>query len=262
MDIQLITTLILCATHCMVIFGQTESTGNAGRHFGTEENRHSVIAKGESIISPTRFPETGQFILHNATDPYPEIRGFGLSVPDLSFIPYQTSIFGWQGGDLIATGGSVSYTGLMRVDNGSIGIYQSIGNLHLYAGATANKYGWYNGLQTQFGLNGSVSYRFSPKLSMTLYGTYYFGNPPKMANGMPMPPSMLGYYGYTKFGGYADYTVNDRFGIQVGGQAVKRTYSNKYEFEPIATPYVKVGRKKKWGIGLPVGQILYGILKK
>jgi hypothetical protein len=43
----------------------------------------------------------------------------------------------------------------------------------------------------------------------------------------------------------------------MGGQIIRRTYSNTYELEPIATPYIKVGKgKKKIGIGLPVGQIV------
>ena len=36
-----------------------------------------------------------------------------------------------------------------------------------------------------------------------------------------------------------------------------------YEMEPILTPYINVGHgKKKIGIGLPVGQIIYGIFGK
>ena len=60
----------------------------------------------------------------------------------------------------------------------------------------------------------------------------------------------------------SDYKVTEHIGVQVGGQIVKRTYSNRYEADPIATPYIMVGRKKKIGIGLPVGQILQGFLGK
>ncbi|WP_301886188.1 hypothetical protein [Bacteroides congonensis] len=98
--------------------------------------------------------------------------------------------------------------------------------------------------------------------SATIYAIYYLSKPPFMANGMPLPPSMLGYYGYTRFGCNVDYKVTEHIGVQVGGQIVKRTYSNRYEADPIATPYIMVGRKKKIGIGLPVGQILQGFLGK
>lgn len=49
----------------------------------------------------------------------------------------------------------------------------------------------------------------------------------------------------------------------MGGQIVKRTYNNIYEAEPIATPYIKVGKgKKKICIGLPLGQILNGLFNR
>ena len=72
---------------------------------------------------------------------------------------------------------------------------------------------------------------------------------------------MLGYYDVSGFGGYVNYKATEHFGILVGGQAVERHGPrNYYEVEPIATPYVNIGRgKKKVGIGLPVGQIIYGL---
>ena len=84
---------------------------------------------------------------------------------------------------------------------------------------------------------------------------------PVMPDGSPMPPSMLGYYDVSRFGGYVNYKVSEHFGILVGGQAVERHGPrNYYEVEPIATPYVNIGSgKKKVGIGLPVGQIIYGL---
>lgn len=87
---------------------------------------------------------------------------------------------------------------------------------------------------------------------------------PTMPDGSPMPPSMIGYYDVSRFGGYMNYKASERFGIQVGGQAVERMGErNRYEIEPIATPYVNVGKgKKKIGIGLPVGQILNGLLRR
>lgn len=183
-------------------------------------------------------------------------------VPNSYFTPERAGLFSWNNGGIFISGRTVAYPGLMTVDNGALGLYQSFGNLNFSLSATANKYGWYQGLSTQYGLNGNLNYHFTPKLSATFYAIYYLSKPPFMANGMPMPPSMLGYYGYTRFGGYVDYKVNERIGVQFGGQIVKRTYSNRYEAEPIATPYITVGRKKKIGIGLPVGQILQGFFGK
>ena len=183
-------------------------------------------------------------------------------LPNVCLTPERSGLYIWNNGGIFISGRTVVYPGLMTVDNGALGLYQSFGNLNFSLGATANKYGWYQGLSTQYGLNGNLNYHFTPQLSATIYAIYYLSKPPFMANGMPMPPSMLGYYGYTRFGGYVDYKVNERIGVQFGGQIVKRTYSNRYEAEPIATPYIMVGRKKKIGIGLPVGQILQGFFGK
>lgn len=183
-------------------------------------------------------------------------------LPNVCLTSERSGLYIWNNGGIFISGRTVAYPGLMTVDNGALGLYQSFGNLNFSLGATANKYGWYQGLSTQYGLNGNLNYHFTPKLSATFYAIYYLSKPPFMANGMPLPPSMLGYYGYTRFGGYVDYKVNERIGVQFGGQIVKRTYSNRYEAEPIATPYITVGRKKKIGIGLPVGQILQGFFGK
>lgn len=175
----------------------------------------------------------------------------------------QNNLFKWHNGEIAISGQSTPYPGMMQVDTGSIWTTQSIGNFRVCVGAIANKYGWYNGLKTQYGLAGTIEYQISPKLSFRIYGRYYFGANPRLINGMYLPPSMLGYYDYTKIGGYLNYNANNRFGIQLGGQIVKRTYNNIYEVEPIATPYIKVGKgKKKIGIGLPVGQILNGLFNR
>ncbi len=81
-----------------------------------------------------------------------------------------------------------------------------------------------------------------------------------MANGMPMPPSMMGYYGRSTYGGYLDYRINEHWGVQTGVQTVQQVGTGKYEAEPIVTPYYKIN--KKVAIGLPVGQILYHVLKR
>lgn len=194
---------------------------------------------------------------------YRMVKPLELNVPELSFTPGQATIFSWRTGEVIATGGRAVYPGLMQIDSGSIGLYQRAGNFSLYAGGIVNKYGYFRGLHTQYGLNGSITYSFSPKVSFTAFGTYYFGKPPIMGGNLPMPPAMVGFYGVSKFGGYVNYDAGERVGVLVGGQAVQQVGTQKYEPEPIFTPYFKVGNgKKKVVIGLPVGQILHGILKR
>lgn len=160
----------------------------------------------------------------------------------------------WKNATFIATGDIRDFPGLMQIHSGTIGINQNIGNLSLYAGAVANKYGYFNGLTTQYGVNGNIRYQFTPNLSFTAFGTYYFGRP----NGFPMIPAMIGNYGVSTFGGYMSYQFNETFGINVGAQTVQQFGTNRYYVEPIVTPTVKLGKVR---VGLPVGQILHGIIR-
>ncbi|MDE6178234.1 MAG: hypothetical protein K2F86_03610 [Duncaniella sp.] len=155
-----------------------------------------------------------------------------LNLPSFSIIPGQASLYSWSGGAIVASGG------------------------------IANKYGYPFGVHTQYGINGAITYQLSPKVSLTAFGTYYFGQPPAMCGGLPMPPAMIGYYGASKFGGYVDYSGGEHIGVMVGGQAVQQVRTKRYELEPIVTPYIKIGEgKKKVIIGLPVSQVIYGIMK-
>lgn len=170
-------------------------------------------------------------------------------------------MFSWKSGAVIVSGNSAQLPGMMAVDNGSIDVYQAAGNFTFNAGATATKYGYFRGLHTQYGVHGSATYRFSPALSAVVFGSYYFGRPPVLGNGLPMTPAMLGYYNRNSFGGYADVAINEMFGVHVGAQMVQRTGTMRYEAEPIVSPYIRAGRKKNIKIELPVGQIMYNVLK-
>lgn len=168
--------------------------------------------------------------------------------PGMAIIPL------WKNAQFIATGDIQIMPGLMEIHSGTIGVNQNIGNLSIYMGGIANKYGYFNGLHTQYGVFGNLQYQFSPKLSFTAFGTYYFGRP----KGFPLLPSMIGYYGVSNFGGYMSYQLNETFGVDVGAQAVQQFGTNRYRVEPIVTPTVKLGKVK---LGLPVGQILHGIIR-
>lgn len=169
-------------------------------------------------------------------------------------LPGMTLIPLWNNAQLIATGDIRVMPGLMQIHSGTIGINQNIGNLSLYMGAVANKYGYFNGLHTQYGVSGNLQYNISQKLSFTAFGTYYFGRP----KAYPLLPSMVGYYNTSNFGGYMTYQFNETFGVDVGAQAVQQFGTNRYRVEPIVTPTVKVGKVR---FGLPVGQIFHGIIR-
>ncbi len=188
---------------------------------------------------------------------YPGGNPYAVEMPALSFNPGQATLMAWHGGAVTAIGGTTVYPGLMKVDSGAFGVTQQAGRFTLSLGASATKYGYFRGVHTQYGVTGSLSYLISPRLSLTVFGNYYFGRPPVMGGGLPMSPAMTGGYNASTFGGHFDYGINEHFGVQVGAQTVQQVGTNRYRVEPIVTPYIKVG---KVGIGLPVGQIVNGLV--
>lgn len=226
----------------------------------------------DSVKISLNYPSVGYF--GTAAKFYSNITQDTYCCPSISFyrtIPllytYPTSIYPGMiyNAENFSVLGSVvanDYPGLMMKNTGSVGV--SLGNdkLNLYVGGIVNKYAFYGGSLRQLGVNGRFTYQFSSPWTFTAFAYYYGRNQmPIMPDGSPMPPSMFGYYDVSRFGGYINYSPSERFGIQVGGQVVERiSGQNHYEVEPIATPYINVGRgKRKIGIGLPVGQILNGI---
>ena len=185
-----------------------------------------------------------------------------LTMPDLSFSPGVARIYSWSGGYVSASGSVTPFPGLLEIESGAIALIQYIGNLSFHAGGIVNKYGYFRGLNTQYGITGNVSYHLTPRLSLTAFGTYCFGQPPHMPDGKPMSPAMVGYYRQSQFGASVDYQVTDCFGVETGAQAIQRIGTGRYEMEPIVTPYIQTRGRKKVRIGLPVGQILHHIIKK
>ncbi|MDE6577266.1 MAG: hypothetical protein K2K58_03745 [Muribaculaceae bacterium] len=164
----------------------------------------------------------------------------------------------WRAGAFVASGNTLAMPGLMRIESGNIGLTQSIGNFSMYLGGEANKYGYFNSLHTQYGVTGFMEYQFNPRLSVSVFGSYYFGGTPLMRNGVVIPPSMMGYYNVSSFGGTVNYQINETFGLNVGAKYEQQFGTNRYRFSPIVTPTVKIGKVK---IGLPVGEILYDYVK-
>lgn len=169
----------------------------------------------------------------------------------------------WKNGGVMVSGGRESLPGLMGIERGEAGIYQQAGRFSFYAGGIVNKYGSFQGLQTQWGMRGNLSYMISSDLTISAFGEYYSNGAPRTGPGLPFPPSIVGYYGYTKFGAKLDYSINDRWGVETGMQMVQPTGMRSIEAEPIVTPYYKLGSgKHKVKIGLPVGQILYHMIRR
>ena len=166
-------------------------------------------------------------------------------------VPGVAPIASWNGGGFYASGGTASHLGMMNQAFGRLNFSQRFGRFSLTAFVAAEKYGYFRGLQTQYGFGGSMSYRFSDHWSMTLFGEYYSG-----AN--PLNPAQAGYFNAPRFGGYVSYDANEHWGVSVGAQSERSIMTNSWETRPIVMPYYKIGEAK---IGVDVGGILYEVLK-
>lgn len=179
------------------------------------------------------------------------------------YTPGEAVPVAWQGGGVVASGSVDALHGMMAVESGRLGIAQQFGPLSLYAGGVANKYGFYRGLQTQYGLEARASYQLTPQLALVAAGSYY-GNPsiPLMGPGVPLPPSMMGYYGSTQLRLTADYQINSWFGVEAGARVDRSFGSGSYMAAPVVTPYFSFGEgSSKVKLGIPVGEIVYNILR-
>lgn len=228
----------------------TQFSANDSALYG---NYHNVCIYRPDNFIPYRTFAFPQYITDNLMQPIPAFHYTYVS-PGVIY-----------NNDNLQISGNVdiaAYPGMMNKATGTLGVSVQNEKLSFYVGGIVNKYSFYSGLIRQPGIHGSFTYRFSSPLSFTAYAYYYGRNAmPMMPDGSPMPPSMLGYYDVSRFGGYLNYRATEKLGILMGGQMVERHGPrNYYEVEPIATPYINVGRgKKKIGIGLPVGQIIYGL---
>ena len=72
--------------------------------------------------------------------PYTLAQPLDLQIPDFNFTRGHASLFNWNSGAIVASGGTRSFPGLMQIDSGTLGICQSVGNFTFHAGGIVNKY--------------------------------------------------------------------------------------------------------------------------
>ncbi|MDE5596050.1 MAG: hypothetical protein K2I89_10855, partial [Muribaculaceae bacterium] len=164
----------------------------------------------------------------------------------------RATVSSWNGGRLYFNGGIQSMPGLMAIESGSINFEQTFGKFSFNLFGSANKYGYFNGLKTSYGFGAEATYRFNDRVSATVFASYF-------SPVMFMNPAMAGYVSVPNFGGYLDFSISSRFGVQVGAQSYRSLMSNKWEAQPIVKPYFKLSEKA--AIGVDVGGILYNVLK-
>ncbi len=165
----------------------------------------------------------------------------------------ETSVAVWNGGAAGAYGGIDHYPGLMAIETGGIFLRQNFGKVTFETQAFAEKYGYFNGLTTTYGIGGNFEWRIDEKLSLHAFGTY------RRNNVMLPSPALQGFAGTSYYGGFMRWDTSSHWGIDVGAQNVYNTSLRSWEVKPIVRPYYKFSNGKT--IGVNVGSILYGILQ-
>lgn len=158
----------------------------------------------------------------------------------------------WSGGGVVASGSMTQLPGLMGIESGRVALIQQFDRLSLSLSVSADKYGYFRGLQTGYGVGLNINYRFAPNLSLTLFGNYY--SPVR-----PLTPAMAGYMNSSNFGGYLSYDFAPHWGVSVGAQTERSFYNGRWETRPIVMPYYKISDDVK--IGADVGGIIYEVLR-
>lgn len=154
----------------------------------------------------------------------------------------------WKGGGILAMGSRTSYSGLMGVEQGELLATHTMGRLTLTGGVSAEKYGYYRGLQTVYGLTGVAVWRFSDNLALTVFGSWY------SRTGFT-GPAMMPYISTSSFGGYLSWDFAEHFGVDAGAQTQYNNYTRRWETRPIVRPYYKFSDGNK--IGIDLGGMIY-----
>ena len=239
---------------------KTDSTRVINQDVPTStRNEHPVIPDNDTNRGlrqqpdSTRSVDEAQTPLSNTTPLFPQAYPADLQ-PFTVSIPTDGRIALWRSGGIFGDMGQMSLPGLMGVESGSLFLVQQAGRFTFTAHGDAVKYGYFGGLQTSYGFGGSISYDFSDRIGVTIFGSYYT----PLHRGMT--PAMQGYTSIPNFGGYVNYRFSDHWGVKVGGQAFRSSVSNRMEAQPIVIPYYRLSKNAE--LGIDVGGILYNIVKK
>lgn len=177
-------------------------------------------------------------------------RRFGV---DMRYVPSMSPmVTSWRNGGVWVDGGRVHAYGMAGVESGSINVGQRIGNVTLSAYAGAKKTGFYRGLSSQWLFGGRMQWHISPRLSLTLYGSYATdgyvrGMSPGLAETLSMP----------NFGGYLTWNISEHWGVDVGA-SMQTDNLGRWEARPIVAPFYRLGDTK---LRIDVGGIVYEALR-
>lgn len=147
-----------------------------------------------------------------------------------------------QGFVLSGYSAHTDYIGMMSVQSAALSLSKDYGNLSLDATLYANRYLTY-GVSTQYGMSASATYRFSPYVSATVFGSYYNTNPYFSMAAFP-------YVATSRYGGFFTFH-NNRMALDLGAERRYDPFARRWKTVPIITPSIKIS--KRVTIELPLG---------
>lgn len=174
-------------------------------------------------------------------------------------------IAAWQGGALFGSGSHTSMPGLMSVQNATLGVTQTFGNLTVTATASADRAGvWRAGAMpygaaagmstlrrgTYYTFGGAMTYRFNDNISATVFGRY-------STNRSFYSMAALPYMGTSGYGGFLTF-MGETLGMDVGVERYYDAFSGRWVTSPIVTP--KIRFSEKFTLELPVGPLVKDLI--
>lgn len=189
----------------------------------------------------------------------------------LTYYPYSSDyrtggvITSWRGGAMFGSGAHVSMPGLMSVQNATLGVTQTFGNLIMTATVSADRSSlWSTGpgmgrggggmrtltRGTYYTFGGAMTYRFNDNISATVFGRYSTNRSFYSMGAMP-------YLGTSGYGGFLTF-MGETVGMDLGVERYYDTFAQRWVTSPIVTP--KIRFSEKFVLELPVGPLVKDLI--
>ena len=209
-----------------------------------------ALSTADSIAIANHFWSANDSLNLRLSQPIP-VQAMSLSTTPATDYNRNGQLGRWQGIDFYGQSYRETFPAMLVRQGAQLGLSRSWDNLSLSVYASADRYRTFH-TATQFGIGGSLTYRFSAQASATLFGSYYSIQPYLSMAAFP-------YVNSSAYGGF--FTLdNGRWGVDVGVQRRYDPYRGEWIASPILTPQYHIS--KKFTIEIPVGEMVRDILEK
>lgn len=216
----------------------------------TPNVQEKPLSIADSIAIANRFWNANDNLNLRLTQPLPT-QATSLSSTPATNYNRAGQLGEWKGLNFYGQSYRETFPAMLVRQGATVGVSRTWDKLSFSAFASANRYRTFH-TATQFGLGGSLSYRFSPYVSATAFGSYYSVQPFLSMATFP-------YVNSSAYGGY--FTLeNERYGVDLGVQRRYDSYRQQWIVSPILTP--KYHFSKKFTIEVPVGEMVRDVLEK